>query len=106
MQKGEKMKENKIYSLVVIAVIVSIAVSVGAFTVMKDNFIGPQGEQGVQGIQGELGQVGPVGPQGSQGPQGEPGEDGGVWIASGIPIVSNFPIQKTTGSGIAVYEKY
>ena len=44
------MKDSKVYGLLALTAILSIAVSVGAFTVMKDSFIGPQGEQGSPGV--------------------------------------------------------
>lgn len=84
------MEQSKIYKLLALTAIVSILISVGTFTLLKDSFIGPQGEEGVQGetglqgIQGEVGSQGVqgiqgesgesiVGSQGSEGPQGEPG---------------------------------
>ena len=95
MVKGVYMEQSNIYKLLALTTIVSILISVGAFTLMKDNFIGPQGLQGKpgesivgpMGLQGEAGEsiVGPIGPQGEpgesivgpqgiQGPQGEQGE--------------------------------
>jgi len=80
------LEKSNIYLLLVLAVIASVAISVGSFTFLKSNFIGPQGEQGIQGIQGEQGIQGD---QGSQGIQGEPGDQGpqgeafayeGVWV--------------------------
>jgi len=73
------MEESKIYKLLILTAIVSILISVGTFTLLKDSFIGPQGEQGVQGeigLQGIQGIVGPMGPQGPQGEQGLQGEIG------------------------------
>lgn len=39
----------------VIIVIIAVALSIGGVFLLKDNFVGPQGEQGLQGIQGERG---------------------------------------------------
>ncbi len=104
MVKGVHMEQSNIYKLLALTAIVSILISVGVFTLMKDNFIGPQGLQGEPGEsivgpigpQGEPGEsiVGPmgpqgeagesiVGPQGIQGPQGEQGEPfphEGEWV--------------------------
>ncbi|MBA7647082.1 hypothetical protein ES703_54852 [subsurface metagenome] len=68
------MEQSNIYKLLALTAIVSILISVGIFTIMKDSFIGTQGEQGVQGesgLQGIQGLVGPMGPQGIQGEQGD-----------------------------------
>ncbi len=71
------MSESKInVQTLIIAVIVSIVLYVGAFTVMKDSFVGPQGEQGIQGIQGIEGGEGIQGIQGIEGEEGTPGVDG------------------------------
>jgi len=37
------MEKSKIYTLLTLTAIVSIMISVGTFTLMKDSFIGPQG---------------------------------------------------------------
>ena len=66
------MEENKVYWLLALTAIVSIVFSVGAFTVMKTSFTGPQGEQGIQGIQGE------------QGIQGIPGEMGPAHVCEEV----------------------
>jgi hypothetical protein len=75
------MKEMAIISLtmgkliagIVIAVLASSAISVGASTML---IAGPQGEQGIQGITGDTGPAGPQGPIGLQGIQGEQGPQG------------------------------
>jgi len=65
------MSESKInVQTVVIAVILSVCISVGAFTVMKDSFMGPAGEEGIQGVQGIQGIQGATGEQGIQGETG------------------------------------
>jgi len=74
------MKKSEIYKLLALTAIVSILISVGAFTLMKDNFIGPQGLQG-ESIVGPIGPQGEpgesiVGSQGVEGLAGEPGEQG------------------------------
>jgi len=72
------MEQSKIYKLLALTAIVSILISVGIFTLMKDSFIGPQGIQGIQGIQGLQGEVGLPGESviGTTGPQGETGLQG------------------------------
>ncbi len=67
------MEDNKIYGLLAVTTILGILVSVGAFTLLKENFVGPQGEQGMQGIQGIEGEEGI---QGIEGERGTPGVDG------------------------------
>ncbi|MBU1067138.1 hypothetical protein KKE60_05095 [Patescibacteria group bacterium] len=75
------MEKSEIYTLLALTAIVSIAVSICAFTFMKDSFIGPQGEQGIQGIQGIQGKQGEQGIQGEVGSQGEQGPPGGDYGA-------------------------
>lgn len=71
------MSESKInVQTLIVAVILSVLLSVGAFTVMKESFTGPQGEQGIDGIQGTQGEQGLEGIQGIGGVQGEQGEMG------------------------------
>lgn len=94
------MEQSNIYKLLALTAIVSILISVGAFTLLKDSFIGPQGEQGVQGetglqgIQGLLGEQGLQGIQGAKGIHGERGEQGfqgppgELWVLTDIPIVN------------------
>ena len=72
------MEKSSVYTLLALTAIISILISVGAFTFMKDNFIGPQGLQGDPG-QSIVGSIGPQGEPGESivgpvGPQGEPGE--------------------------------
>ena len=84
------MEQSNIYKLLALTAIISILISVGAFTLMKDSFIGPRGLQGEAG-ESIVGPIGPqgeagesiVGPQGVQGPQGEQGEPfpyEGEWV--------------------------
>jgi len=80
------MSQNKIYPLLALTVIFSVLISVGAFTVLKSNFVGPSGEQGIQGetgLKGETGLSGKDGSQGQRGPIGAPGKDyvfNGEWV--------------------------
>ena len=80
-------KENNIYLLLVITAIISITFSVGAFTLLKDSFAGPQGIQGIQGEQGPQGIQGTTGQQGIQGITGLQGEQG----LPGEPLVIREP---------------
>ena len=64
---------------IVLAILVSSALSVvlsTQFAVGPQGEEGPQGDIGPQGLQGEQGIQGPVGPQGEEGPQGEIGPQG------------------------------
>jgi len=77
------MEKSSIYTLLALTAVVSILISVGASTLMDDNFIGPQGLQGdpgqsIIGPQGVQGQDGPQGPQGEAGPQGPQGIQGSI----------------------------
>ena len=80
------MSQNKIYPLLALTVIFSVLISVGAFTILKSNFVGPSGEQGIQGetgLKGETGLSGKDGSQGQRGPIGAPGKDyvfNGEWV--------------------------
>ena len=82
-----KMEQSRIYPLLALTALVSVVISVGVFTVMKDSFIGPQGPEGIQGIQGIQGEQGEVGPKGEQGVQGEQGPPRGTyWGSDGYEI--------------------
>jgi hypothetical protein len=64
---------------IIIAILASSAISVGASTMLATGpkgDTGPQGEQGIQGLTGDTGPQGPIGPQGPQGIQGEQGPEG------------------------------
>jgi len=80
------MEQNKIYPFLALTIILSVLISVSAFSLLKSNFIGPQGEQGIpgeQGPRGELGVPGLDGEKGSRGPSGPPGKDyvfNGKWV--------------------------
>ncbi len=102
------MSESKInVQTLIVAVIVSVVLSVGVFTVMKDSFVGPAGEQGIDGLDGTQGFQGIQGIQGESitGPQGERGRDGldgEVWVIEGEPRVSIRGTDKTEPSGDSV----
>ena len=89
-----QMEKSKIYTLLALTAIASIAISVGAFTFMKDSFIGPQGEQGIQGIQGGQGIQGE---QGIQGIQGERGIQGSIGLPGepGTPELTKMNVWST-----------
>jgi hypothetical protein len=70
---------GKLIAGIIIAILVSSAVSVGASTMLSagpEGPEGPQGPQGEQGVQGATGETGPAGATGDAGPQGEKGEKG------------------------------
>jgi hypothetical protein len=70
---------GKIVALIVIAILASSAISIGASTLLAVGPRGPQGEQGAQGpqgLKGDTGDTGPQGPIGATGPQGEKGDKG------------------------------
>ena len=70
---------GKLIAGIVIAILASSAISVGASTMLivgPQGPEGPQGPQGEQGIQGLTGDTGPAGPAGEAGPQGEKGDKG------------------------------
>lgn len=99
------MSESKInVQTLIIAVIVSVVLSVGVFTVMKDNFVGPAGEQGIDGIDGLQGIQGIQGESiiGAQGEKGSDGLDGEVWVTDGEPKVSIIGTDKSMVSGSSV----
>jgi hypothetical protein len=79
------MTMGKLIAVIVIAILASSAIAVGASTILAvgpRGPEGPQGEQGPQGPKGDTGDVGPAGltgatgPQGPAGPQGETGATG------------------------------
>jgi hypothetical protein len=67
------MTTGKLIAVIVIAILVSSAISVGASTMLA---VGPQGPQGEQGEQGETGATGPSGEDGADGADGRDGDDG------------------------------
>jgi hypothetical protein len=67
------MTMGKLIAVIVIAILASSAVAVGASTMLA---VGPQGPQGEQGEQGEQGPQGPKGDTGDTGPQGPAGATG------------------------------
>ena len=70
---------GKLIAGIVIAILASSAISVGASTMLAvgpQGSEGPQGPQGEQGIQGLTGDTGSQGPQGATGTQGEKGDKG------------------------------
>ena len=70
---------SKLIAGIIIAILASSAISVGASTMLATGpkgDTGPQGEQGIQGLTGDTGPQGPIGPQGQQGIQGEQGPQG------------------------------
>lgn len=60
----------------IIAILVSSALSALIASQLAAGSQGPQGPEGLHGEQGPLGEQGPQGPEGPQGPQGEPGLQG------------------------------
>ena len=67
---------GKLAALMVIAILASIAISIGASTIWAVGPQGPQGEQGEQGPKGLKGDTGDTGPQGATGATGVQGEKG------------------------------
>jgi len=70
---------GKFIAGIVIAILVSSVISVGASTMLATGpkgDTGPQGEQGIQGLTGDAGPQGPIGPQGPQGEKGDKGDTG------------------------------
>jgi hypothetical protein len=67
---------GKLITLIVIAILASSAISIGASTLLAVGPQGPQGEQGEQGVQGPKGDMGDTGPQGAVGATGAQGEKG------------------------------
>ena len=80
------MENNKIYTLFLVSILLSSTISIGVFTFLKENFVGPQGKQGIQGSigpQGEQGLPGNDGERGDMGRMGPPGKDyvfNGEWV--------------------------
>lgn len=85
------MTMGKLIAVIVIAIVASSAISIGASTVLA---VGPEGPIGPQGEQGESG------PEGPAGPQGDPGETGTTG-ATGLqgPPGPMFPYNSTYSSG-------
>jgi hypothetical protein len=75
---------GKIVALIVIAILASSAISIGASTLLAVGPQGPegpqgeQGEQGPQGLKGDTGDTGPQGTAGATGLQGEKGDKGDI----------------------------
>ncbi len=67
---------GKLIVVIVIAVLVTSAVSVGGSTMLLTGPQGPTGATGAQGPQGPKGDTGDTGPQGEQGIQGQVGPTG------------------------------
>jgi hypothetical protein len=73
---------GKLIAGIVITILASSAISIGASTMLAvgpQGPGGPQGEQGIQGpqgVKGDTGDTGPQGPAGTTGPQGEKGDKG------------------------------
>jgi hypothetical protein len=76
------MTMGKLIAVIVIAILASSAIAVGASTMLAvgpEGPEGPQGEtgpQGLEGPQGEQGETGATGPQGATGPAGPKGPKG------------------------------
>ena len=67
---------SKLVAGIIIAILASSAISIGASKILMVGPQGPEGPQGEQGIQGLTGDTGPTGPAGATGPQGEKGDKG------------------------------
>jgi hypothetical protein len=67
---------GKLIAGIIIAILASSAISVGASMMLAVGPAGPQGETGLQGPKGDTGDTGPQGPAGATGPQGEKGDKG------------------------------
>jgi hypothetical protein len=67
------MTVGKLIALIVIAILASSAIAIGASTMLA---VGPQGEQGEAGPQGPKGDTGDTGPQGPAGATGATGATG------------------------------
>ena len=76
------MTMGKLIAVILIAILASSAIAVGASTMLAVGPAGPegpqgeQGEQGPQGPQGEQGEQGAIGPRGLTGPAGPTGAKG------------------------------
>lgn len=67
---------GKFIAGIVIAILTSSAISVGASMMLGIGPQGPEGPEGPQGIQGETGDTGSQGPAGATGPKGDTGDTG------------------------------
>jgi hypothetical protein len=70
------MTMGKLIAVIVIAILASSAIAVGASTMLIVGPEGPQGEQGDTGPQGPKGDTGDTGPEGPAGPTGATGATG------------------------------
>jgi hypothetical protein len=70
------MTMGKLIAVIVIAILASSAIAVGASTMLAVGPEGPQGEQGDTGPQGPKGDSGDTGPEGPAGPTGATGATG------------------------------
>jgi hypothetical protein len=76
------MTMGKLIAVILIAILASSAIAVGASTMLAVGPAGPEGPQGetgpqgIQGPQGEQGETGDTGPQGATGPAGPTGPKG------------------------------
>ena len=85
---------------IIIAILVSSAISVGASMMLVTGPQGPAGPQGPQGITGDTGPQGATGPTGATGPQGPEGPQGpaGVtafWSNYSYPYVDRVTLSTT-----------
>jgi hypothetical protein len=70
---------SKLIAIIVIAILASSAIAIGASTMLAvgpEGPQGPQGEQGPAGPKGDTGDSGPAGPAGATGPKGDTGNTG------------------------------
>ena len=74
------MTTGKLIAIIVIAILVSSAISVGASTMLAVGPAGPQGEQGDTGSQGPKGDIGDTGATGPQGVKGDKGDTGATGL--------------------------
>lgn len=82
----------------IIGAVYQYSSATNTWSLVYDNFRGPQGIQGVQGIQG------PVGPQGPDGPKGDTGDVGGFINIGGIVTnTSQLPDPTTLGNRTIAY---
>ena len=73
------MTMGKLIAIILIAILASSAIAVGASTMLAAGPEGPEGQQGEtgpQGPQGEQGEQGETGPRGATGPTGPKGDTG------------------------------
>jgi hypothetical protein len=95
------MTMGKLIAVIVIAILASSAIAVGASTMLAvgpQGEMGPQGYDGSQGIQGEQGPQGETGPAGPAGPTGATGAKGGIQGEQGPQGIQG--IQGERGYGI------